>query len=354
MRYTVKKTRVAALLLLVAFIMTALPNLALAEGSFSAFVKSKYMLVYPDQSLTSAVAALPKKTIVTVKSYSGNVAEISYKGYTGYAQVSDMQAVSDVAETATTSANTYIFKKPNLTSSYAKVASGTTLNVLAVKGQCTMVEKDGNVGYAYTGHLIFDSDTVSDTTVSEEEMTEERLEALRKQLEVKQESVADETKELTLAQLLESGNYSNEQLIYIFAVKVMGYNTAAAVGLLANIKYESGYKTTVNGDNGASYGICQWFSSRKTRLINYCSNHNLDYTTLTGQLYFLKYELETYYTSVHRYMKNVDNSAEGAYDAAYYFCYNYEAPANRASKGITRGNYAQNTLYPKYTQGMSA
>ena len=354
MKYTVKRTRIIAFLLLAALILTALPSMALAEGGFSAFVKNKYMLIYPNQSLTSAFAVLPSKTIVTVQSYSGNVAKISYKGYTGYAQMSDMQSVSDVAETATTSVNTYIFKKPSLSSGYVKVASGTTLNVLAVKGKCTMVEKDGYVGYAYTGHLIFDSNTVSDTTTSEEEMTEERLEAMRKQLEVKQQSVEEETQEMTLSQLLESGSYSNEQLIYIFAVKVMGYNTAAAVGLMANIKYESGYKTTTNGDSGASYGICQWYSSRKTRLINYCNSHNLDYTTLTGQLYFLKYELETYYTSVHRYMKNVDNSAEGAYDAAYYFCYNYEAPANRTSKSITRGNYAQNTLYPKYTQGTTA
>ncbi len=341
--------RTISILLCIVFIAAALPVMALAEGSFSAVVKSKYMLVYPDQGLTSAIGALPSKTIVTVESYSGNVALIRYKGRTGYAQVSDMQAVSEIAEAATATTDTYVFKKPSISSSYTKVKAGTSLYVLAVKGKCAMVEKNGYVGYAYTGHLSFDGNTATDG----EEVSESELEQMREQPENSQESVEQETKEMTLSQMLESGNYSNEQLIFIFAVKVMGYNAAAASGLVANIKYESGFKTTSVGDGGASYGICQWYSTRKTRLINYCNNHNLDYTTLTGQLYFLKYELETYYTSVNRYMKNVDNSAEGAYDAGYYFCYNYEAPANRAAKSTTRGNYAQNTVYPKYTQGTS-
>ena len=358
MEHTFKKPRLIALILTVALLLAALPCFAAAEGSFSALVKEKYMLVYPDQTLSAAVGALPNKTIVTVQSYSGDVAKISYKGKTGYAKVSDMQAVSSVAKAATTSTKTFIFKKPNLTSSYAKVAAGTSLNVLAVNGSCAMVERNGYVGYAYAGHLTYDGvvpEPVIDTPVKDEqEMTEARLEELRKQLEAKKESIAEESKEMTLAQMLESGKYSNEQLIFIFAMKVLGYNAAAASGLVANIKYESGFKTTSNGDGGTSYGICQWHAARKTRLINYCSEHNLDHTTLAGQLYYLQYELEKFYPSVHRYMKNVDDSAEGAYDAAYYFCYNFEAPANRASKSTTRGNYAQNTVYPKYTKGTAA
>ena len=47
-------------------------------------------------------------------------------------------------------------------------------------------------------------------------------------------------------------------------------------------------------------------------------------------------------------MKNVENSADGAYDAAYYFCFNFEAPANKASKSTSRGNNAKNIFYPRY------
>ena len=358
MKHTFKRMRLAALLLVAVLLLAVLPELAVAEGSFSALVKSKYMLVYPDQTLNAAVAALPCKTIVTVQAYSGNVAQISYKGKTGYAQVDDMQAVSSVAKSATTSTGTFIFKKPNLTSSYTKVAAGTSLNVLAVNGSCAMVEKNGYVGYAYAGHLSYDgliSEPIIETPAgNEEEMTEARLEELRKQLEAKKETIAEETKEMTLAQMLESGNYSNEQLVFIFAMKVLGYNAAAASGLVANIKYESGFKATTDGDGGTSYGICQWHAARKTRLINYCSEHNMDYTTLAGQLYYLQYELEKFYPAVHRYMKNVDNSPEGAYDVAYYFCYNFEAPAARTSQSTARGNYAQNTAYPKYAQTAAA
>ena len=128
----------------------------------------------------------------------------------------------------------------------------------------------------------------------------------------------------------------------------MGDNTAAAAGRRANSRYEAGLKPSVSGDRGSRYGIRQWFSSRKTRLINFCENRGLDYTTLYAQLRFLDYELETYYPSVDRYMKNVDNTAEGAYDAGYYFCYNFEAPANRTAQSTARGNSAQKTFYPRY------
>ena len=36
----------------------------------------------------------------------------------------------------------------------------------------------------------------------------------------------------------------------------------------------------------------------------------------------------------------------GAYDAGYYFCFNFEAPAARTSQSTKRGNYAKDTLYP--------
>ena len=74
----------------------------------------------------------------------------------------------------------------------------------------------------------------------------------------------------------------------------------------------------------------------------------MDSSTLAAQLHFLKYELETYYPSVNRYMKNVEDSAQGAYDAAYYFCYNFEAPANRVNRSVSRGNSARDTFYPRY------
>jgi len=131
-------------------------------------------------------------------------------------------------------------------------------------------------------------------------------------------------------------------------VKVMGYNRAAACGLLANIKVESGFRPDASGDSGRSYGICQWFSARKTRLMDWCEKKGYDPSKLYSQLEFLHYELENYYPKVDKYLKNVPDSAEGAYDAAYYFCYNFEAPANKAAQSTSRGNSAQNNYFPKY------
>ena len=143
-------------------------------------------------------------------------------------------------------------------------------------------------------------------------------------------------------------NGSNEEIVYKFLTRVMGYNSAAACGVMANIKYESGYRPTAGGDKGTSYGIVQWHAGRKTRLISWCGSNGYDYTTLEGQLYYLQYELKNRYPAVHKRLLAVDNTEQGAYDAGYDFCYNFEAPSNRASRSVTRGNYARNTLWGKY------
>ena len=80
-------------------------------------------------------------------------------------------------------------------------------------------------------------------------------------------------------------------MIYAFLTGEMGLNRAAAMGVMANIRYESSYNPQCSGDSGTSYGICQWHLGRKTNLINYCNQNNLDYHSLEGQLRFLQYEL---------------------------------------------------------------
>ena len=87
--------------------------------------------------------------------------------------------------------------------------------------------------------------------------------------------------------------------------------------------------------------------ARKTRLINWCTEKGLDYNSVEGQMRYLQYELPNFYPSVDSYIRQVENTAEGAYDAAYYFCFNFEAPANRTAQSTKRGNYAKDTLFPK-------
>lgn len=383
------KLRILSVLLLAALIAVSMPSSALAE-SFSAAVKSKSMKVYADAYGQQYLGALPKKSIVTVESYSGGVAKISYNGMTGYARVSDMRSVASFAAEAKVSSATRVYQQPSTASASVKVKAGVKLYVLAVSGSIAMVEKDGRVGYMSADKLTYlaQSDTapavkdeqeqikdvieqlpddvtdkIPDSVIEDlekNEATQDELEALKKALEEeyakqqeqdkKQDEAQNTTQTISVSveEAFSSGKYSNEQLIYIYAVKKMGYNPAAAAGLLANIKVESGFKPTASGDSGSSYGICQWHAARKTRLINWCESKGADYTTLAAQLAFLQYELETYYPAVHKYMKNVENSAQGAYDAGYYFCYNFEAPANKAGKSASRGSSAMNTYYPKY------
>ena len=153
---------------------------------------------------------------------------------------------------------------------------------------------------------------------------------------------------VTLAGMIASGKYSNEEIIYYFLTQEMKLNTAAACGILANIKNESSFRPTAYNSNGGSYGICQWTGSRYTRLKNFCSDHGYDYKTLEAQLWFLEYELENHYTKTLKYMRAVENTASGAYDAGYYWCYNFEVPANRSSVSVKRGNLAKDTYWEKY------
>ena len=83
-------------------------------------------------------------------------------------------------------------------------------------------------------------------------------------------------------------NSSNETTIYNFLVNDMNLNTAAACGMLANIYHESGFNPNATGDGGTSYGICQWHDSRWIAMKNWCNSNGYDWTSLNGQLHYLK------------------------------------------------------------------
>ena len=439
-----KNTRLSRIISLLMVLALLLTSAALAD-SFSAIGKAGGIRIYFDAGLTNYWGTMPANSVVTVLAYNENVAQVSYRGYTAFAPVSDMNAVSSVAKRAIVYTDSRVFQYADLNSYSVAIPAGQEVSVLATQGSCAMVERSGRVGYMYTGHLIIDGDTSAVETAAESKTetaagaateateasagkravvyTDSRVfqyadlnsysVAIPAGLEVSvlatqgscaavqrngyvgymyvghliidgdtsaadaaaaaeaEAKAAEEAKAAAEAAeaaaaaeaeasrknpgasadmeaAFESGNYSNEELIYAFAVKVMGYNSAAAIGLLANIKAESGFRPNASGDSGSSIGICQWHAGRKTRLESWCASNGFDAATLLGQLYYLKYELENYYPKVHNYLKSVSNDASGCYDAAYYFCYHFEAPSNRASKSDTRGNTAKTTFYPKY------
>lgn len=118
-----------------------------------------------------------------------------------------------------------------------------------------------------------------------------------------------------------------------------GLNGAAAVGVAANIKRESGFNTAIVGDYGTSFGICQWHNARgdamkRTAGANWRTN-------LSGQLDYLWYELTTAYKSVYTALKGVDNTLAGAKAATDIFVRKFEVPANLNDESALRQKFAE-------------
>ena len=145
-----------------------------------------------------------------------------------------------------------------------------------------------------------------------------------------------------------ASSLSNEIRVYNYLVDKMGLNTAAACGLLANVKAESNFNPLGDGDAGTSFGLFQWHAGRKANLISYCESNGLDYMSIEGQMKYLEYELKKSYSSVYDFIKNVENTADGAYQAGYHWCYYYEIPANREVKADRRGETARSVYWKKY------
>ena len=148
---------------------------------------------------------------------------------------------------------------------------------------------------------------------------------------------------------------SNEQIIYKFLKNDLGLNDAQACGVLANIYGESRFDPQaycIDVDGYPSYGLCQWHVSRYETLKSYCEMNDLDYTTVKGQLQFLKYELLGYEQYAYSMILGLPNTEDGAYQAGY----NWSRYFGRGASSLyeLRGNLAKTMFWPKYgSQGGS-
>ncbi len=181
-----------------------------------------------------------------------------------------------------------------------------------------------------------------------------------------------------------ANNKSNETIIFEYLTEKLGYNTAVACGILANIYSESAFnsinlerrfelesgmtdqsytegvdlyiagKTEEEGaytnfvDDRAGYGLCQWtYPTRKEELLEYAIDKDTSIGDAHMQLSFLEVELKRDIT-LYKLLRSAPNTAQGAYDAGYQFCYRFERPSNYQTRSIERGNLAVNTYWIKY------
>ena len=175
---------------------------------------------------------------------------------------------------------------------------------------------------------------------------------------------------LVLVKKHQTDKDNNERVIFEFLTDKMGLNTAAACGVLANIEQESGFHSDnmekgYTWSQGAGYGICQWtnypreaVTGRRTELVDWCVENGYDYKTLSGQLEFLKYELTynpAFTDSVTAKLRAVPDTAEGAYQAGYCWCYYFEVPEGY-DEGVSeiRGETARDTYWARYSPAEEA
>lgn len=131
-----------------------------------------------------------------------------------------------------------------------------------------------------------------------------------------------------------------------FLCREVGLTPTAACGFLANMYYESMFNPTALGDAMTSYGLCQWHDYRWDRLVEFCEINDYNWQTAEGQLRYLKYELENYYRDLLEVINQCEDSASGAYEAAFYICVDFEQPENANIKGENRGYLAFYSVYP--------
>ncbi len=379
---------------------------ALAEDAY-AMVVSRAGRLYENADLSGRSAKIEKYAIVTLVSASGGVSKVEYKGYTGYMDSSAIGAIDTSSSIeAVFAVDGRAYELATTSSKSVKVSAGTTVNVLLAANGCALIEKNGYLCYTRVRYLTAVGDsadptpeptsspTVSPTATAtpEPEVVYEEFDAIVTDASLKiyasvksgaevigtlakdtvvtvtayTDSVARVSYGGGVGYCLVSGltkyvapdptaddvfadsSLSNEEKIFYFLVYEMDFNTAGACGVLANIDCESGFRPTAVNSSSGAYGICQWLGGRKTNLQNYCASNGYDSDSLEGQLWFLKYELTNKYPSVLSSMKSVDDSAQGAYDAGYHWCYYFEIPGNRSSTSAKRGAIARDEFWPEY------
>ena len=155
-----------------------------------------------------------------------------------------------------------------------------------------------------------------------------------------QASAAGTVREQDFEVLPDYSRMDTETAIRTYLSREMKLNPAAIQGILANMEYESALDPTVWGDEGTSFGLCQWHESRCRSLFSFCRENGYAPDSVIGQMRYLEQELTEDYPELLTYLQTVENRSVGAYNAAWCWCWYYEIPAQREEQAILRGELA--------------
>ena len=118
-----------------------------------------------------------------------------------------------------------------------------------------------------------------------------------------------------------------QEKVYSYLVNELGFNRASAMAIMTNIRYESNFVPsceTIDTNGLPSIGLFQWNGVRHDNFKAFCNARTLEYGSVDAQLMFLKHELTTDYYQQYETMLNFSNTADGCYNAAYYWASKFE------------------------------
>ena len=156
---------------------------------------------------------------------------------------------------------------------------------------------------------------------------------------IKKEDISTDSKEFqkSLVSYKSDGTAAGDTQASIYQMlREKGYSKAACCAIFANMEHESGFRTDALGDNGTSYGLCQWHEGRWDRLNSYCNEHGYDPSSIEGQVAYMDYELQNKYPDVYNKLMSVDDTVEGAKEASKYWTIYYEIPEYKEQRAVER------------------
>ena len=151
----------------------------------------------------------------------------------------------------------------------------------------------------------------------------------------------------------EEEQFENITAIYL-CLADLRLNNAAISGILANIWGDSLFYPETYIYGVTSIGILQWGGDYYEEEIDWCLDEGYDPYSIEGQLAYLSWQLQNEFLSVYTYLYGVEDSADGAYEAGFYFYQYFDSivNTNTVTTGKTRGNRAADRYYP-FVQALS-